>query len=135
MIITIITTVQIMFFSLFNFKIVKKKPVLLLIVAVLVSPTVALFVTNFVAFKQPISILIILITYIFLILFSRKFKKIHITKPLSSIFKYFIAIIIVIIISSLINSLIFDSGTWYSHREFILMIVTFFCFLALIYYY
>jgi hypothetical protein len=135
MIIFLITIVQILIFSLLYPKIVKKKPTLLIIVAVLLSPSAVLFNTNSVVFNQPISILIIIITYIFLFIFSRKFQEFHIRKPLSSIFKYVIAIILITIFCSLSNSLIFDTGTWYSHREFILQISIFFCFLALIYYY
>ena len=131
--IIIITIVQLLLFSILYPVVVIKKPQLLFILTVLVSPSYVLFENDFVVLKQPLSILIILITYISLILFSRKFQRIHLTKPLSSILKYVIAINIVTIISSLMNSLIFDSGAWYSHREFMLMLVSFFCFLALIY--
>jgi hypothetical protein len=130
-----IAIVQILLFSLLNFRIVKKKPILLLFVVVLVSPSVALFDTDFVVLKQPLSILIILFSYTHLFLFSKKFRKMHLTKPFFSIFKYVTIILMIIISFSIFKYFYKGYGSLISHREFILMLLSFFCFFALFYYY
>jgi hypothetical protein len=133
--ILLITLLQLIcFVALYPLSVIKYRK-LLFIVVILVSPSIALFDTDIVFLKQPLSILIIFLLYFFNVIFNKSFRKIHLINPVFKIYKLVVFIISLIIISSLTNLIFSGFGKWDDHRDFFLMILTFLFLFVLVTYY